>query len=205
MTDKPPLTEFDIVTIPTSFQIMKAMLPYLDIHLQKNLSLIIRFMELKQTIDFFNYADNITSMSAKSVNTDNNANLLTNLLKNEGFINSIAPYLPENYKSMLSAFKMFSSMSDLFNQDNMDLSDILGKYMGGVFNTDNTDNTNKQEDTAQDADNNINPDSGNNPKSDNNTSEADKGFSIFSNAMNQEQQKLYDEYLNQLDHLNLQQ
>ena len=59
MADKPPLTEFDIVTIPSSFQMMKAMLPFLDINLQKNLSLIIRFMELKQTIDFFNYASKI--------------------------------------------------------------------------------------------------------------------------------------------------
>ena len=35
MANKPPLTEFDIVTIPSSFQIMKAMLPFLDINLQK--------------------------------------------------------------------------------------------------------------------------------------------------------------------------
>ena len=117
MADKPPLTEFDIVTIPSSFQMMKAMLPFLDINLQKNLSLIIRFMELKQTIDFFNYASNITSMSnsTKTISTDNeNSNFLLNLLNNDDFMNSIAPYLPENYKSMISGFKMFSSMSELF-------------------------------------------------------------------------------------------
>lgn len=216
MANKPPLTEFDIVTIPSSFQIMKAMLPFLDINLQKSLSLIIRFMELKQTIDFFNYASNITSMSNsnKNISTDNeNSNFLLNLLNNDDFMNSIAPYLPENYKSMISGFKMFSSMSDLFNQNNMDISDLLGKYMGGAAsssdntspantNENNQENLNNQENNTQDSENNSNNnDSGQTRQRQ--PSEADKGFSIFSNAMNQEQQKLFDDYLKQLDDLNL--
>lgn len=215
MADKPPLTEFDIVTIPSSFQIMKAMLPFLDINLQKNLSLIIRFMELKQTIDFFNYASNITSMSNsnKSISTDNeNSNFLLNLLNNEDFMNSIAPYLPENYKSMISGFKMFSSISELFNQNNMDVSDLLGKYMGGFAGTtantskNNQENTVNQENTPQDVENNNENNFNNNDSEQSRQvppSEADKGFSIFSNAMNQEQQKLFDDYLKQLDDLNL--
>ena len=214
MANKPPLTEFDIVTIPSSFQIMKAMLPFLDINLQKSLSLIIRFMELKQTIDFFNYASNITSMSNsnKNISTDNeNSNFLLNLLNNDDFINSIAPYLPENYKSMISGFKMFSSMSDLFNQNNMDISDLLGKYMGGAASSsDNTSpantNENNQENTTQGVENNSENNSNNNDfeqTKQRQPSEADKGFSIFSNAMNQEQQKLFDDYLKQLDDLNL--
>ncbi len=216
MANKPPLTEFDIVTIPSSFQIMKAMLPFLDINLQKSLSLIIRFMELKQTIDFFNYASNITSMSNsnKNISTDNEkSNFLLNLLNNDDFMNSIAPYLPENYKSMISGFKMFSSMSDLFNQNNMDISDLLGKYMGGAAsssdntspantNENNQENLNNQENNTQDSENNSNNnDSGQTRQRQ--PSEADKGFSIFSNAMNQEQQKLFDDYLKQLDDLNL--
>ncbi len=214
MANKPPLTEFDIVTIPSSFQIMKAMLPFLDINLQKSLSLIIRFMELKQTIDFFNYASNITSMSNsnKNISTDNeNSNFLLNLLNNDDFMNSIAPYLPENYKSMISGFKMFSSMSDLFNQNNMDISDLLGKYMGGAASSsDNTSpantNENNQENTTQGVENNSENNSNNNDfeqTKQRQPSEADKGFSIFSNAMNQEQQKLFDDYLKQLDDLNL--
>ncbi len=224
MADKPPLTEFDIVTIPPSFQMMKAMLPFLDINLQKNLSLIIRFMELKQTIDFFNYASNITSMSHsnKTISTDGeNSNFLLNLLNNEDFMNSIAPYLPENYKSMISGFKMFSSMSELFNQSNMDVSDLLGKYMGGSAGaTNNTNNTNTantnennqepanhQENKTQDNENNKESYSTHNNDSEQTRqtqpSEADKGFSIFSNAMNQEQQKLFDDYLKQLDDLDL--
>ncbi len=220
MADKPPLTEFDIVTIPSSFQMMKAMLPFLDINLQKNLSLIIRFMELKQTIDFFNYASNITSMSnsTKTISTDNeNSNFLLNLLNNDDFMNSIAPYLPENYKSMISGFKMFSSMSELFNQSNMDVSDLLGKYMGGAAsafgntntastNENNQENTNNQDNNVQDIEHNNENHSNNNDSGQTNQrppSEADKGFSIFSNAMNQEQQKLFDDYLKQLDDLNL--
>ncbi|MCI8428123.1 MAG: hypothetical protein HFJ03_11455 [Lachnospira sp.] len=220
MADKPPLTEFDIVTIPSSFQMMKAMLPFLDINLQKNLSLIIRFMELKQTIDFFNYASNITSMSnsTKTISTDNeNSNFLLNLLNNDDFMNSIAPYLPENYKSMISGFKMFSSMSELLNQSNMDVSDLLGKYMGSAAsafgntntagtNENNQENTNNQDNNAQDIEHNNENHSNNNDSGQTKqrpSSEADKGFSIFSNAMNQEQQKLFDDYLKQLDDLNL--
>lgn len=266
MSDKPPLTEFDMVTIPSSFQIMKAMLPFLDINMQKNLSLIIRFMELKQTMDFFNYASSITTMSHtnKNTNTNNeNSNFLLNLLNNDDFVNTISPYLPENYKSMISGFKMFSSMSDLLNQSNMDISDILGTYMGGAGNAGagntgngNAGNVNTSDNKATNTDNftntsniNINTDNINtnitnenvniddiNEKSNNSTnnnittydenyssdnisnnnhfnnnasnhtkrvSEADKGFSIFSNAMNPEQQKLFDDYLKQLDDLNL--
>lgn len=220
MADKPPLTEFDIVTIPSSFQMMKAMLPFLDINLQKNLSLIIRFMELKQTIDFFNYASNITSMSnsTKTISTDNeNSNFLLNLLNNDDFMNSVAPYLPENYKSMISGFKMFSSMSELLNQSNMDVSDLLGKYMGGAAsafgntntagtNENNQENTNNQDNNTQNIEHNNENYSNNNDSGQTKQrppSEADKGFSIFSNAMNQEQQKLFDDYLKQLDDLNL--
>lgn len=220
MADKPPLTEFDIVTIPPSFQMMKAMLPFLDINLQKNLSLIIRFMELKQTIDFFNYASNITSMSNsnKTISTDNeNSNFLLNLLNNEDFMNSISPYLPESYKSMISGFKMFSSMSELFNQNNVDVSDLLGKYMGGSSSTansfgtantneNNQETTNHQENKTKDVENNNENHTNNNNSGQTRQkqpSEADKGFSIFSNAMNQEQQKLFDDYLKQLDDLNL--
>ena len=96
----------------------------------------------------------------KNISTDNeNSNFLLNLLNNDDFMNSIAPYLPENYKSMISGFKIFSSMSDLFNQNNMDISDLLGKYMGGAASSsDNTSpantNENNQENTTQGVENN---------------------------------------------------
>lgn len=161
------------------------------------------------------------SHSNKTISTDGeNSNFLLNLLNNEDFMNSIAPYLPENYKSMISGFKMFSSMSELFNQSNMDVSDLLGKYMGGSAsaasntNNTNTDSTNENnQEPANQPENKMQNNENNNENHTNNNdsgqtrqgqpSEADKGFSIFSNAMNQEQQKLFDDYLKQLDDLDL--
>ncbi len=89
-------------------------------------------------------------------------------------------------------------MSDLFNQNNMDISDLLGKYMGGAASSsDNTSpantNENNQENTTQGVENNSENNSNNNDfeqTKQRQPSEADKGFSIFSNAMNQEQQKI---------------
>ena len=68
------------------------------------------------------------------------------------------------------------------------------------------ENTNNQDNNVQDIEHNNENHSNNNDSGQTNQrppSEADKGFSIFSNAMNQEQQKLFDDYLKQLDDLNL--
>ena len=51
MSDKPPITIFDMQTLPLLFQIIKAMIPFLDFPMAKMLSVIIRLNELNYTIN----------------------------------------------------------------------------------------------------------------------------------------------------------
>ncbi|MCM1308668.1 MAG: hypothetical protein NC223_08725 [Butyrivibrio sp.] len=51
--DKIHLTEFDIATCGTSFQFIKAYLPYVDGSEQRMLAVFIRMAELMRTIDFY--------------------------------------------------------------------------------------------------------------------------------------------------------
>ena len=44
MSDKPPITIFDMQTLPLLFQIIKAMIPFLDFPMAKMLSVIIRLI-----------------------------------------------------------------------------------------------------------------------------------------------------------------
>ena len=50
MDKKTPITFFDILTVNQSIQMLKALVPFLDFDLQKNLAIIIRINELLQTI-----------------------------------------------------------------------------------------------------------------------------------------------------------
>ena len=57
MSDKPPITIFDMQTLPLLFQIIKAMIPFLDFPMAKMLSVIIRLNELNYTINYFRSPD----------------------------------------------------------------------------------------------------------------------------------------------------
>lgn len=51
-----PLTEFDIVTCGTYFQLAKAYIPFLPPESQKDYALLIRIVELMTTIEFYKNA-----------------------------------------------------------------------------------------------------------------------------------------------------
>lgn len=52
------LTEFDEQTIGQSTQLLKAMVPFLESDKQRLFSIMIRFMELSMTIDYFSHPQN---------------------------------------------------------------------------------------------------------------------------------------------------
>lgn len=56
--DRIPLTEFDIATCGTYFQMIKAYIPYVDCKMQRMLALFIRIWELMKTLEFYDNLSN---------------------------------------------------------------------------------------------------------------------------------------------------
>ena len=158
MSDKPPITIFDMQTLPLLFQIIKAMIPFLDFPMAKMLSVIIRLNELNYTINYFRSPDCADFISCNS--SIPHIHSISDLLENDDFICAILPYCPPEYAGLI---KNFMSM---FNASN----------------------------SAQDSSSDFHSDSGSDCK---NSSKA----SQFGSFMDSSQQKLYDEYLKQLDSL----
>ena len=116
MDKKTPITFFDILTVNQSIQMLKALIPFLDFDLQKNLAIIIRINELLQTIDFYKSTKNfcqIRSCIKSPILTPFSS--LDNILCNDEIINTIIPYCPDEYISLLKNYKQFSKMSDIMN------------------------------------------------------------------------------------------
>ena len=178
MSDKPPITIFDMQTLPLLFQIIKAMIPFLDFPMAKMLSVIIRLNELNYTINYFRSPDCADFISCNS--SIPHIHSISDLLENDDFICAILPYCPPEYAGLIKNFKLFSNMSSMFNSD----TDSLKNFMS-MYNASNS---------AQDSSSDFHSDSGSNCKNSSRPSQ-------FGSFMDSSQQKLYDEYLKQLDSL----
>ena len=210
MAEKLPITTFDMLTLPVNLQMFKAMIPFFDYPLSKMLSMIIRINELNYTIQYYRYPRRAPMFAASSDGSFTTpANSISALLENEQFVNAILPYCPPEYANIIKNFKNFSKMSELFN---------IANAMNSGENRDPGSETNQGMDFG------INPailsglfsgmtgakDMTNDTPAENsgdNTSEpppADQNSSMnnaLNNLMNPEQQKMYDEYIKQLDFL----
>ncbi len=178
MDKKTPITLFDILTISQSLQMLKAILPFLDFDLQKNLALIIRINELRQTMDFFNDTKNFCTIRS-CVNSPiiTLYSSLDNILCNDEIINTIMPYCPENYIGFIKNYKQFSKMSDVINllnksgisfsnatsnSENIDFNNIINiakslnfsidpemlKNINNIYTQNNTSSENNSHDTS---------------------------------------------------------
>ena len=131
MSDKPPITIFDMQTLPLLFQIIKAMIPFLDFPMAKMLSVIIRLNELNYTINYFRSPDCADFISCNS--SIPHIHSISDLLENDDFICAILPYCPPEYAGLIKNFKLFSNMSSMFNSD----TDSLKNFMS-MFNASNS-------------------------------------------------------------------
>ncbi len=210
MAEKLPITTFDMLTLPANLQMFKAMIPFLDYPLAKMLSMIIRINELNYTIQYYRNPRRYTMFSACSDGSlKTSANSISALLENEEFVNAILPYCPAEYANIIKNFKTFSKMSELFNIANamnsgenrepgsetnqgMDFGinpAILSGLFSGMTGAKGTTNSAPPENSG---DNTSEP-----PQADQNSSMNN----ALNNLMNPEQQKMYDEYIKQLDFL----
>lgn len=110
MADFFPITQFDLITLSPQFQILKAMIPFLDYPTQKTLSLLVRIEEFQETMKYYrNYhPSHINNLSPKN-NSSNQSGIADN-----DILNAILPYCPKQYSDMLNTISQAMQMSELF-------------------------------------------------------------------------------------------
>lgn len=87
-----PLSPFDELTIPSELQLLKLILPYTPVTNQKMLGILIKFLELEYTIDFFQRC----TLKLHSQTTDAPVSF-------SNIISEIAPYLSKRDSQMLAS------------------------------------------------------------------------------------------------------
>lgn len=181
MPEKTSLTDFDIITLNPLTQMVKAIVPYLEPSTQRTVSLMIRFMELMQTISFFSQPQFYDSFNKQCrCACHNKIHSFSEMLSNDSIINDILNYCPKNYSAMINTYRQFSKMSDIMNLMNL---------VQAPSTDDSTDNTHHDEGSSH------------NPY-DNNSFGTNIYNSIPSGLLNSEQQNMYQQYMEQLNNIN---
>ena len=169
-----PVTEFDILTQPDYIQLIKAILPFMEYNMQRRVSALIRTSELKNTIRFYNSPANCNIFKTCSNSSGITFNTPINeILNNEKLMNTITTYCSGNIINMIN-----------------------GSFNGNQANRD----------SGYSGDGNSNNqyfNSGNYMANDVNSGNNSSGNNILNNFMNSNQRDLYNEYLRQLDSLDL--
>lgn len=183
-----PITEFDTLTVNPSMQILKALIPFLDYPLQRQVSLIIRVTELQQTMKFFSNPSSVSVFSSSGVGYADKIHSIDDIFNNEKLLDSLLVYCPENYASMIKTFRQFSKMSDLFN----------------IINPANEDTGDDADSSSKSSDKTDRKPSGNSSQGINlnNLFSSAPGGSLLNSFMKPEQQAMYNEYIRQLNSLN---
>ena len=152
--------------------------------MQRRVSALIRTSELKNTIRFYNSPGNSSGIT---FNTP-----INEILNNEKLMNTITTYCSGNIINMINTYRSFSKMSDMFNMMDM----FNGSFNGNQANMDSGYSGNGNS-------NNQYFNSGNYMANDVNSGNNSSGNNILNNFMNSNQRDLYNEYLRQLDSLDL--
>lgn len=72
-------TPFDTMTQTRQLQMLKVMVPYMQSEQQKNFALLIKYMELKNTVSVFSHTDQVLSMCSVSEDEDRTLAMLNEL------------------------------------------------------------------------------------------------------------------------------
>ena len=110
-----PITEFDMQTLPQFIQLAKAILPFMEFNTQQTLSPLLRAYEFSCTMNYYSRPESlrIAACSAKPHLSLNSP--IQDILSDENIMNVILTYCPDNLRNILSNFKNYNKMSDLFN------------------------------------------------------------------------------------------
>ena len=178
MEKKAPLTDFDLNTTPWMIQMAKAALPFFDYNIQRQLSLIIRCMELRFTINYYKGANGIYTCNNGFTPAGFDMKSIIELMNNKNFQDCISPYCPPMLINIIRNYKTFSAMSDIFKNFNSEGEGGAPTFdMSNLFNSVNSGR-----------------------KAESEFNFTDPSSMLMSN-MSKQQQKLYDEYLKELDNI----
>lgn len=183
------LTEFDKLILPAPIQMLKAVIPFMEYGMQRQFSLLVRMQEMMSTVNFYNVPKNCVSFKACGCNPIITWNTpLNDILYNDEIVNAVLNCCPASYKNIFMNFKNYAQMSDLFN-----LYNSMNMYgnQGDSQNNQNSQDNKSSKPTGSTSGNNTGNTSGN-PAGNN---------SFLQSFMNNSQQKMYDEYIKQLDKL----
>lgn len=183
------LTEFDKLILPAPIQMLKAVIPFMEYGMQRQFSLLVRMQEMMSTVNFYNVPKNCVSFKACGCNPIITWNTpLNDILYNDEIVNAVLNCCPASYKNIFMNFKNYAQMSDLFN-----LYNSMNMYgnQGDSQNNQNSQDNKSSKPTGSTSGNNAGNTSGN-PAGNN---------SFLQSFMNNSQQKMYDEYIKQLDKL----
>lgn len=183
MSKSIPMTEFDMITQPDYIQLLKAILPFMEYNMQRNISTLIRTSELKNTIRFYSSPVNCNIFKSCCNSSGINFNTpISEILGNEQLINTVKTYCSGNIVNMINTYRNLNKMSDMFN-------------MMDIFNNSYSNNSSSNNDEIHNDKNNN--DGNNNYKSNSSINTSD----MLGNIMNSNQKDLYNEYIKQLDSL----
>lgn len=183
MSKSIPMTEFDMITQPDYIQLLKAILPFMEYNMQRNISTLIRTSELKNTIRFYSSPVNCNIFKSCCNSSGINFNTpISEILGNEQLINTVKTYCSGNIVNMINTYRNLNKMSDMFN-------------MMDIFNNSSSNNSSSNNDEIHNDKNNN--DGNNNYKSNSSINTSD----MLGNIMNSCQKDLYNEYIKQLDSL----
>lgn len=104
-----PFTPFDYMTQTRELQMLKTMLPYMKEAQKKQFAILIKYMELQNTIQVFSQEDKVLSMC--SVNEEEN-NLVGMLQDLRQFCN---PKEQETLDMLTNMFSMMETYETIFN------------------------------------------------------------------------------------------
>lgn len=169
------MTEFDIATLEDSTQILKALIPYMDFPVQKSMAIIVRLIELMDTVRCYGSGFPVFPDKTKA--------------DNEEIMSELSKYCPQYIRqniNMITQMMQLSNMMNLYKdmEQNPEFTNIMNimKEM--------------QNDNASFEPSYPDEHGGAGVSGDQN---ADGSF--IQGMMNDEQTKLYNDYLEQIDNI----
>ena len=103
------LTAFDQLTQSREIQMMKTMIPYMKNSQKKQFAILIKYMELQNTIQVFSQEDKVMSMCSANEESNNLVGMLQDLRQ------FCSPKEQETLDMLTTMFSMMETYETIFN------------------------------------------------------------------------------------------
>ena len=104
-----PFTPFDYMTQTRELQMLKTMLPYMKEAQKKQFAILIKYMELQNTIQVFSQEDKVMSMCSANEESNNLVGMLQDLRQ------FCSPKEQETLDMLTTMFSMMETYETIFN------------------------------------------------------------------------------------------